>query len=156
MSEFPAGVASKIESGTDVFEFTPSQVSGETFVVGDLVVWDAANDWVERAGANPTAILGISEVSSEDARLITPNGKVPIRTLTEKAIVALSSATTLSEATHRLGEYGITRSSGGKWQLDPAKTGGDARVVVLDVDTGTNTAFCKFLSEFLSADGIDS
>lgn len=156
MSEFPAGVVSHIAEGTDVQEFTPSQVGGETFVPGDFVVWDNANDTADRAGANPTLILGISEVDSEKARLLTPNGKVPIRMLTEKAVLFLSSNTTLTEATHMLQEYGITRSAGGKWQLDTSKTGGTARCVVVGIDTVQNGAFVKMLAEFLDGDGIDS
>ncbi len=156
MSLFPAYVASRIETGTDVQEFTPSQVGGETFIVGDFVVWDAANDWAERAGANPTAILGISEVDSERARVLTPNGRVPIRMLTEKAILALSCTTTLTVAAHLLNEYGITRAAGGQWQLDVSKTGGTARCVVVAIDIDTQTAYVKMLAEFLDGDGIDS
>lgn len=155
MGLFPAAVAAYTER-SDVFEYTPSQVAGETLLVGDLCVWDDGNNWVERAGANPTAIIGISEVSSEAARVLTPNGKIPIRQLNERVIVALSSTTTLTEAAHRQQEYGITRATGGQWQLDTSKTGGTARVLVIDVDETLQIAYCRFLSEFLATDGIDS
>lgn len=155
MSLFPAYVAGRAER-SDVLEYTPSQVSGETLITGDLCVWDDSNNWVERAGTNPTAIIGISEGSSEAGRVLTPNGKIPIRVLNDRVIVALSSSTTLTEASHRQQEYGITRASGGQWQLDTSKTGGNARVLVVDVDETNQIAFCRFLAEFLAGDGIDS
>lgn len=156
MSDFPAEVVSQFDSGTMVEEFPASVVSGETLEPGDFAVYDAGNDWVERAGTNPTAIIGISEGFSDQARLLTPNLKVPIRTLSSRALLGLSCATTLVPATHLGVEYGITRSAAGHWQLDVSKTGADARCVVVRIDETTNTAFVRMLEEFLAADGVDS
>lgn len=152
-SSFPAGVAYNFDK-TLVEQYTPSQVSGEELEVGDFVVWDDANNWVERAGTNPTAIVGISEVDSEDARVLTPDGQVPVRTLSAEAVIRLASATTLTVADHLNQEYGITRVNG-YWLLDTAKTGANARVLVTRIDTDTNSAYCKVLAEYL-VDGIDS
>lgn len=155
-TDFPAYVSYNEDVGSVVEEYTPSQVSGETMVVGDLAVWDGANDWVERAGADPTAIVGICEGDSEEGRQLTTNGKIPIRTLNSKCRLSMSSATTYVEATHRGNEYGITRSAAGHWRVDTAKTGGDARVLVIDGDPDTNIWTVVFLAEFLSTEGIDS
>ena len=157
MSRFPAYVASGHDT-TRVEEFVPSQVAGEVLLVGELAIWDAANDWIERAGANPAAgtILGLCEVKSEEARLITPNGRIPLRQITADTIIAMSSETQYVDATHRLVEYGVTRNAtSGHWQVDPAKTTTDARVLVVRGDVGTNTWFVRFLAEFID-DGIDS
>jgi len=161
-SSFPAYVTRRIDD-SQVEEYTPSQVTNENLLVGDLAVWDDANDWVERSGADPAAgtIVGISEVNSEAARVLTPNGKIPIRTLSPSTVVAMASATDYVEATHRQKEYGITRTSG-RWLVDVAKTGGDARVLVVDGVVASfgpgqsNIWFVKFLAEFLANDGIDS
>jgi hypothetical protein len=136
---------------TRVQEYTPSQVAGETFIYGDFTIWDDSNNWAERAGANPTAILGISEVSSEAARVLTPNGRVPIRLLFPGVVIALSSTTTPSIDTHVQNEFGITRASGGQWQLDTSKTGGNARMLVVRVDVDAGIYFCEPLQEFISS-----
>lgn len=151
-SDFPAGVAANFDK-TQVFEYTPSQVAGEVFIPGDFVVWDDSNNWVERAGANPTLIYGISEVDSERGRVLTPNGKVPIRNIGPGTLVRLASATTLTEATHLNQIYGITRNSNGHWLLDTAKVTTDARFLVVRIDTDTNSAYCLPIAEFFQ-DGI--
>ena len=154
MSDFPARVAYGYDK-TCVEEFTPSQVTAEQFIPGDLVIWDTGNNWVERGGTDPALFYGISEVDSEAARVLTENGKVPIRQLTSGCVLAVSSATTYVEATHRGVEYGLTRSAAGNWQLNVAKVTTDARVLVVDGDVGTNTWFVRPLAEFFD-DGIDS
>lgn len=162
-SEFPAYVTRKIDD-SQVEQYLVSTTGGETLTVGEIVIWDDSNNYVKRSGADPGAgtILGISEVDSVAARLLTPDNRIPIRTLTSDSIVAMSSATDYVEGTHRQQEYGITRSSGGKWQVDTAKTTTSARVVVVDGTSATygpgqnNVWFVKFLAEFLANDGIDS
>lgn len=154
MSEFPAYVAYGHEHSRNE-EFTPSQVGGETLVVGEFAIWDDSNNWIERAGTNPTAIVGLCEVDSEAARVLTENGKIPLRRILPGCVIALSSTTTLTEADHLFAEYGITRSSGGKWQLDTSKTTTNARVKIIRIDTGKNIAFCEVLQEFLVSE-IDS
>lgn len=157
MSRFPAYVASGHDHSW-VEEYVPSQVTAETLKVGELAIWDAANDWIERSGADPAAgtIFGLCEVDSEAARVLTPNGRIPLRKLTSDIIIAMSSETQYVDATHREVEYGITRNATtGHWQVDPAKTTTDARVKVVRGDVGTNTWFVRFLAEFID-DGIDS
>ena len=162
-SEFPAYVARNIEQ-SHVEDYAASAVSGEVLLVGDLCIWDSGNGWVERSGADPSAgtIIGLAEVSSVAARLITPDNKIPIRTLDGNTVVAMSSTTDYVEATHRFVEYGVTRSSAGRWQVDVGKTTTSARVVVIGgIPQGfgpgqNNVWFVKFLAEFLANDGIDS
>lgn len=152
--------AASIANGHDkafVEEYTPSQVAGETLVTGDLAIWDSGNGWIERAGADPAAgtILGLMEGASENFRVLTENGKVPCHRLHAGMLIRMSSATDYVEATHRNQEYGVTRSANGHWRVDVAKTGGSARVVVVDGDPAKNHWFVNFLAEFIS-DGVDS
>lgn len=141
MSLFPAYVAQGIEAGTHVQEFVPAQGSNEPFIVGDLVVVTTGeSSEAERCGADPVLIAGISEVVSEDARLLTPNGRVPVRIITGASVViGMSSTTVPVYATHVGNSYGVTRASGGQWQLDIAKTttSSRARVVAIDIPSGT-------------------
>lgn len=162
-SEFPAYVSQDVERSL-VHGFAVSTVAGETLLPGDLCIWDGPNAWVERAGANPAAgtIVGISEVDSASARLLTPDNRIPIRVIDPQTIVIMSSTTDYVEATHRQVEYGVTRSGNGRWQVDTSKTGANARVVVVGgypVNWGpgqSNLWLVKFLAEFLAQDGIDS
>lgn len=157
MSDFPAYIAQGHDQSR-VEEYAVSTTTNENLLVGDLAVWDAGNDWIERAGADPTAIMGISEVRSADARTLTPNNKIPLRELTAGVVVAMSSATAYVEGTHRNVEYGITRSSAGNWRVDVSKTGGSARVRVVrgEVSQDQNIWYVQFLAEYLATDGIDS
>lgn len=125
---FPVTIAYDHDADTIVEEYTPSQVTAETFGYGDFVF--LAADVVKLCGADPATILGLSEVVSERARLITPNGKIPIRTLGPNATLQMCSDTVPVDATHLNQSYGITRDpTSGIWKLDTAKTGASARVV---------------------------
>lgn len=134
MSLFPAYVTRGEDQHSRVEEFTPGTAAGEVMVVGDFGVWDDANNWLERCGADPALIAGISEVDSEQARVLTASGKIPHRLLEAGVVLCMSSVTVYVEATHRAQEYGITRAAGGQWQVDVAKTGASARVLVIDGD----------------------
>jgi hypothetical protein len=162
-SSFPAYVIRNEDAGSLVEEYTPGTAAGETTSPGEFVTWDNANNWVERCGADPTAILGLAEVDSEQARVLTQSGKIPIRVLNSNAIIAISSSTTPVVATHVGNEYGITRNATtGFWQLDIGKTGGSARALVVGCQTGSDLSgvgeafFVRMLAEFLSDDGIDT
>lgn len=143
MSLFPAYVAQGIEAGTHVQEFVPAQGSNEPFIVGDFVfVSTGESAECERCGADPTLIAGISEISSEANRLITPNGRVPVRIITGASVVlGLSSSTTFAYGTHVGNSYGITRHASGFWQLDTAKTTTSSRARVIGGDAASNTFF---------------
>lgn len=155
MSDFPAYVTRGEDQHSRVEEFTPGTAAGEQMIVGDLGTWDNSNNWLERCGADPSAIAGISEVDSEQARVLVSTGKIPHRLLEAGVVLCMSSSTTYAEATHKGNEYGITRSSAGNWRVDTAKTGADARVLVLDGDT-EGRWYVTPLAEFLQFDGIDS
>lgn len=146
-----------------VEEYTPSTTAGETLVTGDFGVWDDSNNWIERAAADPTAIVGICEGESEEGRVLTGNGKIPIFVLTSNVTLAMASATQYVEATHRNQTYGITRSAAGNWRVDVSKTGGDARVLVVDGDARSlpngeqlNIWYVQVLSANLANDGVAS
>lgn len=143
-SLFPAYVARGAERGSYVQEFTPAQGANEPFIYGDFVVVSTGESAeAERCGADPTLIAGISEIVSENNRLITPNGRVPVRIITGASlIIGFSSTTTPVYATHIGNSYGITRASGGQWQLDISKTTTSSRARVVDMDIGSGTFFC--------------
>jgi hypothetical protein len=152
-SSFPLQTAYGHDKST-VEEYTPG-TAANAFVVGDLVILSGVEARV--AGANPAAILGFSEVNSEDAKVLTENGKVPVRQLTSEHVVQMSSATTPVEATHLGQEYGVTKDgTTGFWQVDVSKTGGTARVYVDRLNIAEGIWFVKFLAEFLATDGIDT
>ena len=135
-SSFPAYVTYGEDAGSEVQEFTPGTAAGEQMKPGEFVVWDDANNWVERGGADPTPILGISEVDSEQARVLTASGKIPIRVLKgAKAVICMCSDTTPVVATHVGQKYGIVRDgTTGFWKVDVSDTV-NTRVIVLDVET---------------------
>lgn len=142
-SNFPAYVAWGAEH-TVVEEYTP----GTAFLVGDFVYYDTSGNTMTLCGANPALIAGISEVSSAAAILLTPTAKAPVRLITSfNCVIAFSSATTPAD-THLGDTYGITRTASApyQWQLDIAKTGADARALVVKVDIGSGTFFCHMLN----------
>lgn len=145
-SNFPAYVCIN-EDASLVREYTPGTAAGEQMKVGEIVQWDDANNWVERAGADPTPILGICEVDSEQARLLTASGKIPIRILNPNTIVCMASATTPVVATHVGQKYGIVRDgTTGFWLVDVSDTV-NTRVIVDDVDitSGAEKWYVRFL-----------
>jgi hypothetical protein len=155
-TDFPAYVAKNYESDTQVFEYTPSQTAGETMAkAGELVYYDTADAKVKRCGADPALILGIAEVVSEDARVLTPNGKIPIRVLMPGAVLGLCSATTPVEVTHRGNDYGIVRLASGNWAIDISETT-NKRVHVIDVDVTRGIFFCKPMAANLQSDAVAS
>lgn len=140
-SAFPAYVAQG-HDGTVVRDYTPGTDSNEPFLVGDFVYFDTSDNVMQLCGTNPSLIAGISETSSAAHTVLTPDGKVPVRIITTfDVILALSSSTTPA-ASHIGDQYGITRTGSApfQWQLDTAKTAGDARALILDVDI-TNGIF---------------
>lgn len=152
-TSFPMQIAYGHDDST-VEEYTPG-TGANAFVYGDFVILNGVEARV--AGADPAAILGISEVNSEDAKLLTANGKVPVRNITPDLVLQMSSATTPVEATHLGQEYGITKDgTTGYWQVDVAKTGLSARVYVRRLNVAEGIWFVSVLSEYISTDGIDA
>lgn len=149
---FPVQIAYGYDKST-VEEYTPG-TSGNVFTIGDFVIF--ASGQARVAGANPAAatIIGVSEVDSELAKVLTPTGKVPVRQLTTEVVLSMSSATTPVEATHLGQEYGITKV-GNNWLVDVSKTGSDARVYVSRLNVAEGIWYVKVLAEFLATDGID-
>lgn len=150
---FPATVAYDHNKGSYVEEYTPSQTVGETFGYGDLVT--LAANVVKRCGADPATILGISEVVSESARVLTPNGKVPIRVIGPEFVLQMSSLTAAVEATHLNVSYGIARDANGIWQVDVSDVVA-TRVTVVRLDIPNGIWYVKFLAANLLNDGIAS
>jgi hypothetical protein len=156
-SDFPAYVTAEYEHGTEVMEFTPSTTAGETAAkAGELMYFDTATQTIKRCGADPALIAGISEVESEKARLLTENGKIPLRLLKPNALVAMCSATTPAETHVAVSTgYGIVRLSSGNWAVDTGDTG-NARVFVVRVDIAKGIFFVKFMAANLQFDAIAS
>lgn len=153
-SDFPLTVTENIEA-SQVDEYTPSQTAGETAAKsGELVLFDVADQLLKRCGADPALIAGVVEGSSEAGRVLTPNGKIPMRKLTPRVGVRMCSATTLSEANVGV-LYGIARLASGNWGVDTTDTS-NTRVVIYRVDTATNAAFVHFIAANLQFDAIAS
>lgn len=137
-----------------VLEFTPGAPTND-LIVGSLAVYTSAE--ARLCGADPASILGLSEVVSEKAKLITPNGKVPILVLNPGTVVAMCSATTYDEATHRGTAYGVVKLASGNWAVDTSDTSA-TRVVVVGglTDNNQNIFFVRFLAANLQFDAIAS
>jgi hypothetical protein len=145
-SNFPAYLAEGVDD-THVAEYPPA--SDAHVVPGSLWFYDTSGNDANICGADPDLIAGISEVNSDLAEHITPDGKVPLRVITgPRALLALSSATTPAQS-HVGDQYGITKAANGNWQLATAKTGGDARVLVHRVDITNGIFFCSVLNDQL-------
>ena len=144
-SAFRAYVSKGAEVGTRVVGFVPAQGASEPFIVGDFVVCSTGESGeVEVCGADPTLIAGISEISSEAHRVLTPDGRVPVRIIFGAGVeIALASATTPVRATHVGNSYGITKT-GNNWLLDVAKTTTSSRCRVVDVDVDKGIFFVVF------------
>jgi hypothetical protein len=121
---------------------------------GEFVTLSGAT--VLRCGADPATILGLSEVVSESARVLTPNGKIPIRVLNPEMVLVMSSLTVPVDATHLNNSYGITRDANGIWQVDVAKTAGSARVTVVRLEIALGFWYVKVIASVLLNDGIAS
>lgn len=135
-----------------VEEYTPG-VGANAFVVGDFVILSGVEARV--AGVDPAAILGFSEVRSEDAKLLTQNGKVPVRQLTAEHVLQMSSDTVPVEATHLGQKYGITKDgTTGFWKVDVAKVGASARVYVDRLNVAEGIWFVKVLTANIATGGI--
>lgn len=151
---FPAYVAYGHDKGSYVEEYTPSQVGAEVFGYGDFVF--LAANVVKLCGADPAAILGISEVVSEKARLLTPNGKVPIRVLSSECVLVMCSDTVPVEATHLNVAYGIVRDGAtGIWKVDVAEVV-NTRLTVVRLNVAEGLWYVKLLAANLTNDGIVS
>ena len=162
-SSFPAYVVQEYEAGTNVVEATPDPAgTGATGIrPGSFVFFDTATQLLKICGANPALILGISEVECDSARVryvaqgLTPNGKVPVRILNPKAVIALSSSTTPAE-THLFNAtgYDIVNTSG-IWQINPASSA-NPRVVPIEIDITNGIFYCRVLAANLQGDAIAS
>lgn len=154
-STFPANVVEQIDIGTTVDEYTPSATAGETAQkAGELVYFDTATQLIKRCGADPTLIAGFVEGSSEDWKVLTPNGKIPVRKLTEKAGVKLGGAGTPAETDVGV-KYGIVRDANGNWLIDTTDTV-NTRVIVYRVDIPNGAWYVRFLAANLQFNGIVS
>jgi hypothetical protein len=154
MSSFPATITEDIEASS-VQEYAVSVTSGETAAAsGELMYFDTSTQTLKRCGADPSLIAGIAEGASATWRLLTPNNKIPLRTLSPRCGVRMCSSTTLSEANVGVA-YGIVRDANGFWAVDTTDTS-NTRVFVYRVDTGANAAFVRFVAANLQFDAIAS
>jgi len=154
-SDFPCNVVAEIQHGSEVLEFVPSQTAGEVAAKpGELMFYDTADQKIKRCGADPALIGGICEGTSELWRVLTPNGKIPLRLLKPNVVVRMCSATTPAE-THVGVLYGIARLSSGNWAVDVGDTS-NTRVIVKGVDIGTGAFFVNFVAANLQFDAIAS
>lgn len=141
-TDFAAYVAEgHIHTRVEEYAVSPSTNASDQFIPGEFVVYDTSNDWCERAGSDPTPILGLAEVKSDEAGLLTPNGKIPVRRLYPGVVIAMCSATTPVAATHEGQQYGIARLSSGNWAVDVGDTT-NKRVQVEKVDEARGIWFC--------------
>ena len=110
-----------------VEEYTPGTGANEPFMPGDLV--KLSSEKVVLCGADPSAVLGLSEVDSAEAAKLTENGKVPVLVLTAQTELCMCSDTVPVEATHVGNEYGVVYDDN-VWKVDTTET--STKVVHVD------------------------
>lgn len=139
---------------------------GQTFILGELVKYDASGGTIVVCGADPSSgtIVGVSlqgagtspgfQAANDPTTFTGRTQAVSVVRPNDETIFAgcltngSSSRATVAQAD--VGQqYGVTAYSG-VWTVDKAKTGGSARVVVTGVDTSQNQIFFKFISSFLA------
>lgn len=145
-SLFPA----YITTGRDpsrVADFLPGLTTVAS-IQGEFAYYDTSTNLMTRCGSDPALIGAFSEGSSEAGRVLTDNAQCPFYKLEEKTVIAFSSTTTPA-LTHIGDTYGMTRATGGQWQLDTSKSGGSYQFKVHGVDIGLGIFFCQTLAPFL-------
>lgn len=152
-SSFKATVARNYNSAC-VDEYTPD--TSATFVVGDLVVFNTGTQKLDKCGADPALIAGISFVASGTggAQTLTENGKLPIYCLQSDTVVSMASDTTPAES-HIGTAYGIADGGSGVWKVDIGDTS-NTRVDVIGIDVTNGIFYVRFKAANLQFDGIAS
>jgi hypothetical protein len=149
----------------------PVYSGGSGFLAGDLVFYDTTNFGLDRCGQNPTLVLGIAMCASANASLY-PGSRVPVATLDPADVIVMditnNGVAYLPNDQILYKTYGLTRASGGQWQVDINKNASNLVVTVVgyspirSTPTGTAQNFgqvftnVKFLASVLQADSIAS
>lgn len=143
--------------------------SGQTFIRGALVIYESGSTGdIVTAGVNPTSIVGVAlqgadtapgfAAANSPAVFTYRNRKVSValanRTEVFRSSLTNGSSTVVTPAQTDVGaSYGVTAYSG-EWTVDRAKTGVNARVQVVGIDTaipgGTGDVFWKFLESAIA------
>jgi hypothetical protein len=140
-SDYPAYVAQGFED-SHVEDFPPA--SDAHVVPGDLWFYDTTGNDANVCGADPALIAGISEIDSDAAEHLTPDGNVPLRVITgSRCILAMCSATTPAQA-HVGDHYGVVTLTSGNWAVDTTETT-NVRVTVKRVDIANGIFFVSIL-----------
>lgn len=151
-------LAGKVE-GVQVMGYT-----GTDIVLGSLLVFSSG--LVALAGANPTSIVGVAlqgyagnpgfDAANSPATITGRQTTISVSRPNDSTIYAANltngTSTLVTPATADIGvSYGVTAYSG-KWTVDKAKTGGDARVSVVGFDANAygGIVFFKFLAAALA------
>lgn len=135
--------------------------SGSDFEVGTVLVLSSGE--VAAAGANPAAgtILGVAMSPDDGAPGYNMANQPSVVThRTKNLSVAMAngnvfrgkltnnSSAVIAPVTADIGaSYGITAHSG-VWYVDKNKTGADARVVIVKIDTDNNNVWFRFVESF--------
>ena len=138
-----------------VAHFAPD--TSATFVAGDLVYFDTADNLIKECGADPALILGFARCSVAD-RAINPQSLIPVDIIEPGQVWLMGSATTPSDATLAR-SYGIVQTSG-KWLVDTTDTS-NTRVTTIGYSPRTGQVgpehyAVKFLAANLQGDGVAS
>lgn len=138
-----------------VVHFPPDTTA--TFVAGDLVYLDTADNLIKECGADPSLILGVARCSVAD-RAINPGSLIPVDIIEPSQVWQMSSATTPADS-HLTDGYGIVQTSG-YWKVDTSDTS-NIRVYVIGYSPrsgqqGPEFFTVKFNAANLQGDAIAS
>lgn len=136
--------------------FSGPEAALQTFKNGALLV--AAAGFIQEAGANPTAVVG---VSAEPGKNLTVAGVaqgvldgqsrfIPVlpHSVFEMNLDKASALGYLSLQTDLGALYGVTKDANGIWYIDVDKTAGNARVVVVGFRDPVGTASARVYALF--------
>jgi len=134
-SEFPAFITYGEGQHSRNEHFLPPADGATELHYGHLVIAAEGAETVARAASPAINVIGLSEVDSSKAKLLTPHGMIPIRLISTGAVIVFSSDTDPVIADHLNSEVGIVYDADtDNYKVDPAGTGW--RVVRLDVPEG--------------------
>lgn len=132
--------------------------SGQTFVVGALVVYDTTNNNITECGADPALILGIAlapaSVGLATGGSIFGGTNIPVLVLDPATVCWMASATTPAQS-HVMDDYGIAKST--NWLVDTTETVATCvKIVGISNSPYPEGFFVKFLAANLQGDAVAS
>ncbi len=124
----------------------------QTYKQGAVLVLAAG--YIQEAGANPVAIVGIAKgAGGNTAANGTNNMSVAVAQPGQIFEMSLDDGTaTYASVQADLGkQYGITKDANGVWFIDQTKTGANSRVTIVDFKDAVGTVTARVYAKFMQS-----